>query len=124
VGEQKLCWESGFEYQGGLVPADLSNDMLTSIQKLIERVCDVLPGLAGYVGFDILLPDTDPKAPLIVEINPRLTTSYTAYRRLTSDNLAELIVKSENEYPLISWDQEQSVRFHPDGSVLLKQLRK
>jgi predicted ATP-grasp superfamily ATP-dependent carboligase len=42
----------------------------------------VIPGLAGYVGIDLLLPDGGD--PLIVEINPRLTTSYVGYRRIYS----------------------------------------
>ncbi|MCH9653624.1 MAG: ATP-grasp domain-containing protein [Planctomycetes bacterium] len=123
VGEQKICWQSGFKYQGGLIPADLNTDVLRSIEKLLQSVCEVIPGLSGYVGFDLLLPDVDPAAPLLMEINPRLTTSYTGYRQLTSDNLAERIIKSETEFPLISWQEGQSVEFRPDGSVLLNQMR-
>lgn len=119
VGEQAISWQSGFEYQGGQVPTDLDNGVFTSIEKLLQSVCDVLPGLSGYVGFDLLLPEVDPTAPLIVEINPRLTTSYTGYRQLTSNNLAERIVKSEAEFPFIEWEKELSIQFHSDGTVLL-----
>ncbi len=123
VGEQKICWRSGFQYQGGLIPADLNIDILRSIEKLIQSVCEVIPGLFGYVGFDLLLPDVDPAAPLIMEINPRLTTSYTGYRQLTSNNLAERIIKLETELPLINWQAGQNVEFGPDGSVLLNPMR-
>ncbi|MCA9021743.1 MAG: ATP-grasp domain-containing protein, partial [Planctomycetaceae bacterium] len=82
-------------------------------------VCDLLPGLAGYVGFDILLPDDTPNEPVLVEINPRLTTSYTGYRRLTQDNLAARIIDVQTAFPRIQWKQGESVRFQPDGRTSL-----
>lgn len=123
ISEQHICWESGYEYQGGIIPAELNAKVTRSIQKLLERVCDALPGLTGYIGFDLLLPESNPTQPLIVEINPRLTTSYTGYRYFTQDNLAMRIVNSETEYPPIRWETECIVQFHPDGSVLLNPAR-
>ncbi|MFH1300929.1 MAG: ATP-grasp domain-containing protein [Planctomycetota bacterium] len=119
IGEQHICWESGYEYQGGMLPAELNAKETRSIQQLLERVCDALPGLAGYIGVDLLLPDSNPAQPLIVEINPRLTTSYTGYRYFTQDNLAERIVDSETKYPPLSWDSWGRVQFLADGSVFL-----
>lgn len=121
MGEQRISWESGFEYQGGVIPAELDQNVTHSIRELISRVCDLLPGLVGYVGFDILLPDSDPGTPLIVEINPRLTTSYVGYRRLTPDNLAERTVKGNAGFPALRWDLERDIQFQPDGSVCLNQ---
>ena len=122
-GEQRISWESGFAYQGGVIPAKLESDVVDSIHKLISRVCEFLPGLVGYVGFDILLPDADPTRPLIVEINPRLTTSYVGYRQLTLDNLAERIIKGSSGFPSLKWEQECDVQFQPDGSLFLNQSR-
>lgn len=120
LGEQHLCWVPGFRYQGGSIPVDLNEEVKISIQCLLRRVCDLLPGLAGYIGFDLLLPDMTPTEPLIVEINPRLTTSYTGYRQLTQDNLAERIVDSGSTFSLIKWKMGQEVQFQSDGSVTLK----
>ncbi len=122
VGVQKICLESGFEYQGGVIPADLSQNVLCSIEDLLRQVCDVIPGLKGYIGFDLLLPDVEPLAPLIVEINPRLTTSYTGYRQLTLENLAERIIKADTEIPLLRWKTEQGVQFCPDGTMILNKV--
>lgn len=119
VGEQHVSWNQGFQYQGGTIPADVDAGVLPSIYDLLNRVCDLLPGLAGYVGFDILLPDDAPNEPVLVEINPRLTTSYTGYRRLTFDNLAERIIDSKTDFPNIEWNQGITVRFQPDGSSSL-----
>tara|TARA_R110002095_G_scaffold152237_4_gene132214 strand:- start:230291 stop:231283 length:993 start_codon:yes stop_codon:yes gene_type:complete len=123
IGEQQISWKSDFEYQGGVMPAKVEPEVIHSIHELISRVCDLLPGLVGYVGFDILLPDTDPMKPLIVEINPRMTTSYVGYRHLTPDNLAERIVKGNTGFPSLKWNLEQEVRFQPDGSLFLNQSR-
>lgn len=119
IGEQHISWKSGYEYQGGMIPAELNAKVTRSIQKLLERVCDAMPGLAGYIGVDLLLPDSHPSQPLIVEINPRLTTSYTGYRYFTHDNLAERIVDSETKFPPLNWDGWGHVQFQPDGSVFL-----
>ncbi|QDV52548.1 ATP-grasp domain-containing protein [Gimesia fumaroli] len=122
-GEQRINWEPNFAYQGGAIPVKLEPDVVDSIHKLISRVCEQLPGLVGYVGFDILLPDADPKKPLIVEINPRLTTSYVGYRQLTLDNLAERIVHGNAGFPSLKWELERDIQFLPDGSVFLNQSR-
>ncbi len=119
IGKQHISWKSGYEYQGGMLPAELNAKVTRSIQKLLERVCDALPGLTGYIGVDLLLPDSHPRQPLIVEINPRLTTSYTGYRYFTHDNLAERIVDSETKFPPLSWDSWGRVQFLADGSVFL-----
>lgn len=119
VGEQQISWKQGFQYQGGTIPADVNERVSQSIYDLMNRVCDLLPGLAGYVGFDILLPDDAPNEPVLVEINPRLTTSYTGYRRLTDDNLAARLIDSTTDFPPINWNRGETVRFHTDGSSAL-----
>ncbi|QDV19935.1 carbamoyl phosphate synthase-like protein [Gimesia panareensis] len=116
IGEQRIGWESGFVYQGGRIPVTLELECEQAIHKLVNRVCRRLPGLAGYVGFDILLPEQTPHSPLLVEINPRLTTSYTGYRQLTSDNLAERVLGMKAEAPLICWETGDAVKFQADGS--------
>ncbi|MCA9263831.1 MAG: ATP-grasp domain-containing protein [Planctomycetales bacterium] len=53
---------------------------------------DLRPGV-GYIGVDILL-DTENQDPTdcVVEVNPRLTTSYVGLRHGTSQNLAHLML--------------------------------
>ncbi len=86
IGQQRLSRD--FEYLGGSIPASLPASTATAVQELVRRACATIPGLNGHIGFDLLLPDADPTRPLIVEINPRLTTSYVGYRRLSASNLA------------------------------------
>lgn len=86
IGQQRLSRD--FEYLGGSIPAWLPAVTEVAVHDLVRRACATIPGLNGHLGFDLLLPDADPTRPLIVEINPRLTTSYVGYRRLSASNLA------------------------------------
>jgi predicted ATP-grasp superfamily ATP-dependent carboligase len=57
--------------------------------KLAARLCEALPGLWGYCGVDIV---ETADGPTVVEINPRLTTSYVGLRQVTACNPAALVL--------------------------------
>ena len=80
IGEQRLSTDGRFQYLGGIIPASISTKAQAAIQDLVLVTCRSIKGLAGYIGLDLLLADDD--SPVIVEINPRLTTSYLGYRQL------------------------------------------
>jgi predicted ATP-grasp superfamily ATP-dependent carboligase len=77
--------ESG--YYGGAVPFDHSLEK--EALKAAERVVEGIGRLKGYVGVDIILADEEP---VVMEVNPRLTTSYVGLRRVVNFNPAEAIV--------------------------------
>lgn len=85
VGEQHLSGDGRFRYLGGTIPARISAVESDEIQELVLSACNTIRGLAGYIGFDLILSDAG--RPVIVEINPRLTTSYIGYRRLVSTKI-------------------------------------
>lgn len=60
-----------------------------AMRDLACRVARALPGLWGYVGVDLV--DT-PRGPVVVEINPRLTTSYCALHAAIGENPAGLVL--------------------------------
>ncbi|MFN0052032.1 MAG: ATP-grasp domain-containing protein [Planctomycetales bacterium] len=96
--EQTLSDDGRFRYLGGVIPARGVNR--EAIQSAALRACEAVPGLRGYVGVDLIVPDSAPDQPLVVEINPRLTTSYIGYRQMTSANLARLMLpRSEFRSP-------------------------
>jgi hypothetical protein len=76
-------------YEGGTVPFDhpLKQEALTMAEKVVE----LFPGLRGYVGVDLVLSD---KKPFVVDVNPRLTTSYIGLRRIASFNVAHALVNA------------------------------
>uniref|UniRef100_A0A7C2K2L1 ATP-grasp domain-containing protein n=1 Tax=Schlesneria paludicola TaxID=360056 RepID=A0A7C2K2L1_9PLAN len=89
VGEQRLSKDGGFRYLGGRLPAELSDADAAAVLRLAQSAAATIPGLRGYIGFDILWPAGSSGPPLLVEINPRFTTSYVGYRALIKDNLME-----------------------------------
>lgn len=57
--------------------------------RLAERVAEAVPGLWGYFGIDVVLGE---HGPIVVEINPRLTTSYVGLGAALDCNPAELVL--------------------------------
>jgi predicted ATP-grasp superfamily ATP-dependent carboligase len=77
VGRQRVEIRAGrFVYRGGTVPAEVSR-----YDENVHRTVDAVPGLRGWVGVDFLWDEQEARA-VVLEINPRLTTSYVGLRRL------------------------------------------
>lgn len=57
--------------------------------KLASRVAGAFPGLWGYCGVDFI---ETAGGPVVVEVNPRLTTSYAGLRRAVGLNPAKLVL--------------------------------
>lgn len=87
AGKQHLSQDGRFHYQGGSMP--LPDPWARRATLLAERAVAAIPGLAGYVGIDLVLGE-QPEDDVVIEINPRLTTSYLGLRRLARENLAEV----------------------------------
>jgi predicted ATP-grasp superfamily ATP-dependent carboligase len=58
-------------------------------QKLASRIAVAFPDLFGYVGID-LIENND--ACWVLEINPRLTTSFVGIEKALGLNVAELVL--------------------------------
>ena len=66
------------------------------LAALADQVCRAIPGLDGYVGIDLLLGEDEP---VVVEVNPRLTTSYVALGRALGINVARRLLDAADEAP-------------------------
>ena len=75
-----------FSYQGSEVP--LAGDKHQAAEKLAQRAATLVPGLKGYIGVDLLVAN---EGCYVIEINPRLTTSYIGLRSVVNVNLAQAI---------------------------------
>lgn len=84
-----------FNYRGGTVPLD--HVLRDAAFEYAEKAVTLVPGLRGYVGVDMLLTD---KECYVIEINPRLTTSYVGLRRIIDINLAEAIWRACRDHAL------------------------
>lgn len=82
----ELC-DGVFSYRGSLL-----NDMSAywgDFEGIAQAVANAMPGLAGYVGIDVLVAE---KQIHVLEVNPRLTTSYVGLHRAIGCNPARLVV--------------------------------
>jgi predicted ATP-grasp superfamily ATP-dependent carboligase len=85
--------ESG--YHGGLLP--FNHRLEKEALKTAERAVEAVSGLKGYVGVDMIITE---KETILLEVNPRLTTSYVGLRRVVNFNPAEAIVDATIERKL------------------------
>ncbi|RLS52427.1 MAG: ATP-grasp domain-containing protein [Planctomycetota bacterium] len=113
VADQRIAVSQGFAYEGGKLPtATLTDCQQAEARKRAEQVVAAFPGLQGYFGIDLLCPQDCPDTMLVVEINPRLTTSYVGYRALCRTNLAAVWLGSDST---IDWHSGR-IAFTPEGS--------
>ena len=78
---------SDSSYNGGTVPLHHSSEKqaLRAAQLTVKS----LRGLRGYIGVDVILTNEEP---VVIEVNPRLTTSYIGFREVVNFNPAQAII--------------------------------
>ena len=81
--------EAVSSYEGGTVPFD--HPLKQEAFREGEKVVEAFSGLRGYVGVDLVLAKDKS---FVVDVNPRLTTSYVGLRRVASFNVAEALINA------------------------------
>lgn len=76
-----------FRYRGFIVGGREARR--AEYQPIASAVAAAIPGLWGYVGVDLI---DGPDGPVVLEINPRLTTSYAGLRDAAGVNPASLVL--------------------------------
>jgi len=116
---QHLSDDGCFHYRGGEVP--LPDALARRAQRLADTAVAAVDGLRGWIGVDLVLgAATDGSDDTVIEINPRLTTSYIGLRALAEANLAAAmlnVAKGEDPQPL-RW-RPGTVRFDAAGGIQL-----
>jgi hypothetical protein len=94
--------EATSTYNGGQVPFDgkLKNEAFAAAEKVVKA----FQGLRGYVGVDLVLTG---KEAVVIEVNPRLTTSYLGLRKIVSFNPAQAIINAVFEQKLPTSNQSR-----------------
>ncbi|MFN0018727.1 MAG: ATP-grasp domain-containing protein [Pirellulaceae bacterium] len=115
--EQKLN-PTSFEYLGGSTPL-FSQEQAKRAKSLAVAAIDAMPPTIGYVGVDLVLGDrNDGSQDVVIEINPRLTTSYVGLRRACRQNLAQAMLDVACGQPVDLCFGEERVEFRADGSSI------
>ena len=101
--------EGGLVYAGGEV---LSLEPPEEIGRMTQAVWRAVPGLTGYWGIDFI---ATPGGAVVIEVNPRLTTSYTALGAALDINPARAILSAAHGEPLPRVVHRRAVTFSTRG---------
>ena len=74
-------------YDGGCLPFEHPSKQ--KAYNIAQRVVETFSGLLGYVGVDLILSKDKI---FVIDVNPRLTTSYTGLRQVADFNIAQAAV--------------------------------
>jgi tyramine---L-glutamate ligase len=77
------------QYIGGCVP--LEHPLSAKACSIAERLVESIAGLRGYVGVDVVLSED---MVYVVDVNPRLTTSYVGLHAVSDFNVAQAIFEA------------------------------
>lgn len=86
LNKQLVTIGTPFRYEGGATPLRQRHSHLA--MELARQAVSLVPGLRGYIGVDMVMTEDQC---FVIEINPRLTTSYVGLRQIININLAEAI---------------------------------
>lgn len=113
---QRLSADGIFAYQGGALP--LPAPLAARAVALGLRAAAALPDPRGYLGVDLVLgPDPLGRDDRVIEVNPRLTTSYVGLRVASEANLAAaMLAVCQGRRPELSF-RTVRLQFDPDGTV-------
>lgn len=113
---QRLGGARGFAYLGGSGP--LTAAWQCRAERLARAALAALPATRGYVGMDLVLGSADDgSGDYLIEINPRLTTSYVGLRQLCRSNLAGAMLELAQGRLADLRFEAGSVEFDSDGTV-------
>jgi len=93
LGLQRLSKKGGFVYRGGSLPYRPPNAprAIALAVRAAGALAAAAGDLSGFVGVDLVLGR---EGPVVIEINPRITTSYVGLRHIVQANLGGLILRA------------------------------
>ena len=116
VCRQHLSSDGRFTYRGG--SRLLEREFARRATALADRALETLPPALGYVGVDLVLGHAgDGGEDVIVEVNPRLTTSYVGLRAIAEDNLAAAMLENAAGRTASPRFNDLAIEFLADGTI-------
>ncbi|HEY2761892.1 MAG TPA: ATP-grasp domain-containing protein, partial [Pirellulales bacterium] len=114
--KQRISDDGRLRYLGGELP--LAAGLAERAQALAAMSIAALPATVGYVGIDLVLGgEPDGSEDHVLEVNPRLTTSYVGLRAAARSNLAEAMLHvARGERRSIEYG-DRTIEFDTAGNV-------
>src|SRR4029079_19426442 len=114
--KQRISDDGRLRYLGGELPLSVGLGERETV--LADRALAAMPPAVGYVGIDLILGrEPDGSEDVVVEVNPRLTTSYVGLRTAAKKNLAEAMWHvAQGELRPIEFS-DRAIEFDPSGNV-------
>jgi predicted ATP-grasp superfamily ATP-dependent carboligase len=113
---QQLSEDGHFTYLGGSTPLPVELDQRA--RRLASAAIDTLPSPLGYLGVDLVLGSAQNGShDIVIEINPRLTTSYVGLRAACRENLAAAMLAIAAGQPATLSFRPEPVEFAADGTL-------
>jgi predicted ATP-grasp superfamily ATP-dependent carboligase len=114
--KQRLSEDGRLRYLGGELP--LAAGLAERAESLATKAIRALPATVGYVGVDLVLGrEPNGSEDRVIEVNPRLTTSYVGLRATARSNLAEAMFNiARGESPTIEYG-DRPIEFDATGNV-------
>jgi predicted ATP-grasp superfamily ATP-dependent carboligase len=114
--KQRISEDGRLRYLGGELP--LSAGLAERASALAERALAAMPMTVGYVGVDLVLGrEPDGSEDAVIEINPRLTTSYVGLRTAATNNLADAMWRiAQGELQPVEFSNKP-IEFDANGNV-------
>lgn len=114
--QQRISEDGRLRYHGGRLP--LAAGLAERAIALADRALAALPQTQGYVGVDLVLGrDPAGSEDAVIEVNPRLTTSYIGLRAAAKSNLAEAMLQIASGALTKVEFSDRSLEFDADGNV-------
>jgi predicted ATP-grasp superfamily ATP-dependent carboligase len=120
LNRQRLLRGPRPAYLGGETfwPHPRAEEAVTAARAAIEALSRARAGVRGYLGVDLVLGRD---GAVVIEVNPRLTTSYVGLRRSIRENLAALILDAAAGRALPRRVTPTGrCRFRADGSTTMR----
>jgi predicted ATP-grasp superfamily ATP-dependent carboligase len=114
--KQRISDDGRLRYLGGELP--LAPGLAQRATDLAMRAIATLPAAIGYVGVDLVLGrDPHGAEDFVIEVNPRLTTSYVGLRAAAESNLAEAMMQVAAGNVWQVGFSDRPIEFDPSGNV-------
>lgn len=113
---QRLSEDGRLSYRGGELP--LAAGLGERAVSIAQQALEALPSTVGYVGVDLVLGSNPAGTEdFVIEINPRLTTSYVGLRAAAKSNLAEAMIRVARGESLEIEFFDRALEFDVQGNV-------